>query len=390
MANDSVSYSWFAVFNNPHEHGYPFENNVNPVELREKDENSFKLQVRTLLEKLRDEWITINDVSLSDSSDTTSNNEERTGAWAYCISDKGLHHVHMVLCNSRAMRWSKVKKAYCQGMNFSSTKGTKKEADDYINKRGKFAEKGETIVDIIYHGEICSNQGHRSDLDRIQELLDEGKTPNEIISMSVRYARLQKCIIAYYNAKKSKEVPVIRDVKVHWFFGGTGCGKSYEYVNLCNKYGENEVCRITDYDPKYLFDSYNAEKVVFFDDFRGYSWKRFLNFIDVYKINDLPSRYRGKTSCYNEVYITSPLLPHEVYDYQYKQGGHDGIEQLMRRITDITYYYKNQGKYYKRTVEVKGTEVHHRCEFNDISNDCYLNNNDVYNIGNLEDYAPIC
>lgn len=398
MANDSVSYSWFAIFNNPHEHGYPFENSQNPADLRKRDENSFKSQVRTLLEKLRDEWITINDISLSDSSDTTNNNEERTGAWAYCISDKGLHHVHMVLCNSRAMRWSKVKKVYCQGMNFSSTKGTKKEADDYINKRGKFAEKGETIVDIIYHGEICSNQGHRSDLDCIQELLDEGKHPDEIISMSIRYARLEKCIKTYYIAKKSREVPIKRDVSVHWLFGGTGTGKSNEYLKLCNKYGEDEVFRVTNYTYDHLFDNYFGQKVVFFDEFRGnIHYNSLLNLIDVYKIDDLPARYRKKTSCYSEVYFSTPLLPHEVYNeiYEHKNNLYDGIEQLMRRINDISYFYKNQGKYYKQTIEVKGTEVHNRNEFFCIPDERYLNSNDnddddVTNlIGNLEDYAPI-
>lgn len=388
MANDSVSYSWFCVFNNPHEHGYPFENVENPTELLKRDENSFKSQVRKLLEKLKNEWV---------GEESPSTTRTRTGAWSYCISADGLHHIHMVIEDTVAMRFSKIKSSYCQGMHFVPTKGNKKQADDYINKRGEFAEKGEQVVDIIYHGEIHSNQGHRSDLDDIQELIDNGTHPNEIISMSLKYARFQKFIISYYNAKKSKEVPVVRNIKVHWLFGGTGCGKSREYINLCDKYGENEVCRITNYDSKYLFDSYNCESVVFFDDFRGYNWQHFLNFIDVYKINDLPSRYHCKTSCYNEVYITSPLLPHEVFNYQYEKGGHDGIEQLMRRITDITYYYKNQGKYYKQTINVVGTEVHQRGEFSNIPDDKYLNcnNNDNDNdisstIGNLDDYVQIC
>lgn len=389
MANDSVSYSWFAVFNNPHEHGYPFENNENPAELLKRDENSFKSQVRKLLEKLRDEWISVNNISLSDNADTTGNDEKRTGAWVYCISANGLHHVHMVLCSSRAMRWSKVKKVYCQGMNFSSTKGTKKEADDYINKRGKFAEKGEIVIDTIYHGEIHSNQGHRSDLDRIQELLDEGKHPDEIISMSIRYARLKKCIRDYYLAKKNKDVKLVNpDTEVHWLYGDTGTGKTHTYIELCEQYGENNVYWVTDYE--HPFDDYFGEDIIFFDEFRGnIRYSSFLNYIDKYKCK-LPCRYSNSTKLYSKIYISSPLLPQEAYSHIFENGGHDSIKQLMRRINDITYFYKHSGNYYTKRINVKNTEIHERYEFNVGSSGEINNINDITSlIGNLEDYAPI-
>ena len=398
MANDSVSYSWFAVFDNPHLHGYPFKDDVSPDELLKRDESSFKLQVRSLLEKLRDEWISVNDVSLSDSADTTGNDEERTGAWAYCISSNGMHHVHMVLCNSRSMRWSKVKKAYCQGMHFSSTKGTKKEADDYINKRGKFAEKEEVVVDLIYHGEIRSNQGHRSDLDHIQELLDEGKHPNEIISMSLRYARLKKCIRDYYLAKKNREVKLVNsDTEVHWLFGSTGTGKTNEYIRLCERYGEDNVYWVTDYE--HPFDDYFGEDIIFFDEFRGnIRYSNFLNYIDKYKCK-LPCRYSDSTKLYSKVYISSPLLPQEAYKNIYEDGGYDSIKQLMRRINDISYYYKNNGNYYKQTINVVDTEVHQRSEFFGIPNDEFLNVNSFVEhnvniepnleLGNLSDFVPL-
>ena len=104
---DNISKSWFVVFNNPTEHGYT----GTPKEV---------------CEKLKEEW--------------TKDSDTRTGAWAYCISEKGLHHIHMVLEDTKTMKFSKVKKAYCQGMHFEPTKGTKKEAEDYINKRGKWEE----------------------------------------------------------------------------------------------------------------------------------------------------------------------------------------------------------------------------------------------------------
>ncbi len=82
---DSVSCSWFAVFNNPVEHGYA----GTPQEI---------------CESLRDEWI--------------KDSKTRTGAWVYCVSADALHHVHMVLEDTVSMRFSKVKKEYAKGAHF--------------------------------------------------------------------------------------------------------------------------------------------------------------------------------------------------------------------------------------------------------------------------------
>lgn len=372
MANDSVSYSWFCVFDNPHEHGYPFDGGVNPDELRNNDELSFKSQVRKLLERLKNEWI-------GDEIPSTT----RTGAWSYCISANGLHHIHMVVEDTVAMRWSKIKSSYCQGMHFVPTKGNKKQADDYINKRGEFAEKGEIVIDTLYHGEIHSNQGHRSDLDHIQELIDNGMHPNEIIGMSIKYARLKKCIRDYYIAKKSKDIPIVNNIEVHWLFGGTGTGKTNEYVKLCEQYGENNVYWVTDYE--HPFDDYFGEDIIFFDEFRGnIRYSNFLNYIDKYKCK-LPCRYSNSTKFYSKVYISSPYLPHEAYKHIYEDGGYDSIKQLMRRIDDITYFYRNNGDYLTQKVKVTGCEVHHRSEFSAIPLDSNYSN--MFNISpNTEHY----
>lgn len=76
---DTVSRSWFAVFPNPEQHGY---------------EGS----PEDIIEKLKQEWI--------------GSNPLRKGWWGYCISEKGLPHVHMVLEDTGSCRFTKVKKAY--------------------------------------------------------------------------------------------------------------------------------------------------------------------------------------------------------------------------------------------------------------------------------------
>lgn len=83
MAQD-VTRSWFAVFNNPQDRGY-------------------EGTPQQICEQLRDEWI----------GDSTT----RSGAWAHCVSADKLHHVHMILEDAVAMRFSVVKKTYAIGVH---------------------------------------------------------------------------------------------------------------------------------------------------------------------------------------------------------------------------------------------------------------------------------
>ena len=156
-----VTRSWFAVFNNPEEHGY----SGTPQEI---------------CERLRDEWV--------------GNSSTRTGAWAYCVSAAGLHHVHMVLEDSVAMRFSAVQKSYAKGTHFEKTKGTKKQAEDYINKRHPFEEKGEKVLCIVKAGEIQGRSRNNSDLTEIASLLKEGYTPAEIMALNITYRRYDRMI----------------------------------------------------------------------------------------------------------------------------------------------------------------------------------------------------
>ena len=162
---DTVTKSWFAVLNNPAEHGYE----GTPEEV---------------CYRLRDEWL--------------AGGTERTGAWAYCVSADGLPHIHMVLEDTKSMRFSAVKSSYAAGMHFEATKGSKAQAEAYIEKRPPFDEKGEKVICIVRHGEIKAAQGKRSDLDEIASLLDAGLTPEEIFQQEFRFRRYERMITAEY------------------------------------------------------------------------------------------------------------------------------------------------------------------------------------------------
>ena len=79
QTSETISRSWFVVFNNPKNHGY---NGT-------QDE---------IINQLKDKWI--------------GNNQARKCIMTYCISAQGLEHVHMVLEGLGAMRFSAIKKVF--------------------------------------------------------------------------------------------------------------------------------------------------------------------------------------------------------------------------------------------------------------------------------------
>ena len=317
MSQD-VTLSWFATLNNPADHGYP----GSPQEV---------------CEQLSDEWI----------QDSTT----RTGAWAYCISAEGLHHVHMVLEDAVAMRFSMVKKTYAIGAHLEPTKGSKKKAEDYIYKRHPYDEKGEIVKCVVTAGRIRGAQGKRSDLERIEELIQDGKTPSEILDENFAYYRYEKEIRKAYFRRCLVNTPSVREVKVHLIVGESGTGKSYIYTQLCDKHGDDNVCIVTDYAIGGL-DHYAGQPILFMDEYKGqFPFSTFLTLTDKYKAQ-IHARYSNIWTLWNEVYITSVYPPERLYQLMVPLGNwdYDSRQQMYRRITDITYTYKAGTEYKRYTV----------------------------------------
>lgn len=309
MAEQSTR-SWFAVFNNPSDHGYE----GSPQEV---------------CERLRDEWIT--------GSDT------RSGAWAYCISADGLHHVHMVLEDTKTMRFGTIKKTYAKGMHFVPTKGTKKQADDYINKRGIFEEKGESVEFICYHGEIQGRQGSRSDIRNMYDRLKSGETPSDILSDTPSAYLRREVLQQMYFDIRSQNTPIVRPMQVYWHTGKSGSGKSYSRIKLANDVGEDNIYYLTAFNSG-AFDNYNGQKYLWIEDYRGeFKLQELLRMLDVYKA-EIPARFHNVKALWEEVHITSVLMPREIYS-KASLDENDRIEQLLRRITSIIYHVKSGSDY---------------------------------------------
>lgn len=247
----------------------------------------------------------------------------------------------MVLEDVVAMRFSVIKKSYAIGMHIEPTKGTKQQAEDYINKRHPFEEKGEKVVCVVRHGEIKGRSGKRSDLDVIAGLIAAGKTPSEIMSTNFAFRRFDRMIRDAFFDKRFAETPPIRPVNVHWICGESGSGKTYHFVDLCNTVGEQEVYLISDFRHG-AFDKYCAEKVLFLDELKptSMSFRELLSLLDRYK-QQVPARYTNIYALWSEVYVTSIYAPETLYYAMIPTHLRkaDTYKQLYRRISDITYCY---------------------------------------------------
>lgn len=264
----------------------------------------------------------------------------------YEKSDSGTPHMHMVLCDSNKTRFGFVQKLF-PSIHIEPLLSSKKEAISYLEKIGKFEEKHHTLlVCPRYYGNIRPQQGKRNDLEKIEKMIAAGYTPNAIMEESLSFRRYEKMIRSAFFAKRIKEVPVKREVKVYWHTGESGTGKSYCYVKLCEKYGEENVYIMTDYQSGGL-DLYCGEPCLIMDEFKGnMRFGELLNYLDGYKIQ-IHCRYANAYALWNEVHITSIFPPDEVYEFMVDSNSRerDRIQQLLRRIDTIVYHYKENGEY---------------------------------------------
>lgn len=270
-----------------------------------------------------------------------ANKPYRTCAINYEIGDTGNHHLHMVLEDPSKSRFSAVQKLF-PGIHIERTRGNKEQAEDYILKRGRFAEKNHTvIVPAEFKGQIKANQGKRSDLDTIQELIEQGMNPSQIMDLSIHYRNYESIVKKQYFDKRCKETPTKREVKVFWHCGEPGSGKTYEYIKLCEKYGEEEVYFCNDYG-KGGFDNYCGQKILCMDEFRGQMpFALLMNYLDGYKVQ-IPCRYTNGVALWDEVHIFTVLPPERVYQNMVNEHRDlDTVNQLFRRINIITYHWKD-------------------------------------------------
>lgn len=125
-----------------------------------------------------------------------------------------------------------------------------------------------------------------------------------------------------------------RDVK--WFYGDTGTGKTQRALEIADRYYRDDWVILTG-DMKTFMNGYTHQRCVIFDDFRPgcLRFERLLHLLDMYRV--IVNIKGGYTEWLAEcIIITAPVHPREMFVNRDTKEPWDGIEQLIRRIDEIT------------------------------------------------------
>lgn len=278
----------------------------------------------------------------------------RIGAVTYCVSESGFHHLHLVLevenADKDRFRFTTIQKLYGKKFHIEPTRGSKKEAEDYIYKRGKYTEKGEKVLAMASHGEIKGNQGQRSDLKAMEEMLKAGMNPKEILDeLGLAAYRYESMLKKAYIRKKENEVETYRQVTTYWHVGKSFSGKSYTMMKLEAEYGKDNIYKVVDYR-KGPFDKYDYEPILFLDELKPYSmpYGILLAVLNNYTL-DIGCRYSDNKMAWNTVHITTIYPPEEMYNQMVDRldRQYDTYDQLTNRIDYVVYHWKD-GEEYKQ------------------------------------------
>jgi len=270
-------------------------------------------------------------------------------AVAVCKSAKGLYHLHFA-ATSNPTTLKHVANVF-GGSHIEPQLGSKKQLTEYITKTGKYAEKGEEVLYVIGLENIQDVQGRRTELNKIESLIKEGLTPQQIFEESFAYRRYSRMIKEEYIARRVKMTPVIKDMVCEWHIGESGSGKTYYYKQLCDEIGADQIYFCTDFQNGGL-DRYieeGAPPVLILDEFKGnMPFSQLLVMLDKYGRSQIHSRYTNAVCLWTRVIITSVYPPEAAYRMMVEESSRsvDSVKQLLRRLTTIVYHEKlDTGEY---------------------------------------------
>lgn len=278
--------------------------------------------------------------------------KNRSAGIAICVSDKGLYHAHMA-CYGNTTTLKKVSEILFNS-HVEPQLGGKAELKGYLEKSGKYEEKGEHVLLTKGLDLIQDSQGKRSDLDEIEELLEQGATPQEIFAESFRYRKYEKMIKSEFLSRRIRETPLVKEMWNEYHWGESGTGKTYTYIKLCEKYSDDEVYLCNDYSNSsgsaggFDFYSNNPAKIIILDEFRGnIAYSQLLSILDVYSRNQQHCRFQNTYNLWTSVIICSIYPPEKLYSNMVDYGDRciDSIQQLLRRLNLIVYHYKKDDEF---------------------------------------------
>ncbi len=278
--------------------------------------------------------------------------------WCMCdeIGENGNYHTHLYILLGKKKRWSSVQRAFPHSHIEEKVLGSPQECRAYIRKEGdRHKKKRETNLSETFYEEgnipqFTISNDRAEMLLQIEDMINQGMRPEQIMEQSIVFRQYDTIIRKAFFAKRLKDTPPLREIRVIWHIGASGSGKSFTYSRLCKEHGEEEIFFASDYSNNCtaLFDGYEGQRILFLDEIKTDSFKYglLLQIFQGYKAQ-IHSRYNNVYSLWTEIHATSIFTPDELYDSMVALSSRsiDSKTQLLRRITDYVYHYKNGDEY---------------------------------------------
>lgn len=185
--------------------------------------------------------------------------------------------------------------------------------NNYVRKRTSIL-----LIDI----DNRKKKGGRSDLDEARSTVSSTLSMREVVKNTTNCQAIRSSEIWL---KYNEPVRAIQPITVHWYYGGTGTGKTRQVFEM---HDPEEVYRPVNYK---WWEGYDGHKVVLLDDLR----KDFCKFHELLTLIDI---YPYKVECKGgsrqiqatTFYITCCHPPEKVYQTE------EDVQQLVRRLSIIT------------------------------------------------------
>lgn len=203
----------------------------------------------------------------------------------------------------------------------------------------EYTTKSETRISGPYEWGTFEDQGSRSDIKSLNELIKAGATDKQIRELLPNsYTRFDKYITRERQKMLAEELDnkIKENFLVVYIYGATNTGKTSD---IFTGFG-NKAYSVSDY-LKNPWDAYNNQDIVVLDDYNSqFNFDLLNKYLDIFPIS-LSSRYEDKFGNYSKVIIVS--RKHINFQYSYERSHEiDNWNAFRRRVHFVLHYENNK------------------------------------------------
>ena len=223
----------------------------------------------------------------------------------------GHKHIHFYVQFNKP---TTIQKSKLLGSHLDICKGSPQQNINYVKKDG----------DIIFEEGTPKLKGGKT----IKEVME--MKPEERLNLPACYYNICQKIKAE-EEKDLKGDDMYKEMKVHWYWGDSGLGKTRRAYKEIGSRTFNEV----KFDGNFWHGAKEGGTIALYDDFRDSDMKprELINFID-YNKHIMNIKGGSCRNTYTEIFITSIQSPEEIY----KNVEGEPRRQWLRRITEIIHF----------------------------------------------------